>query len=92
MQDDMFEWDDVKAEVNEAKHGVTFDYAADLMLGDYVAFRANVSGDPRMKAIARDGGEHFVIVYAERGERIRIISARHATTKEGSTYERYIDR
>ena len=36
MQDDQFEWDDEKAETNEEKHSVSFDYAAELLLGDYV--------------------------------------------------------
>ena len=53
MQDDQFEWDDEKAETNEEKHSVSFDYAAELLLGDYVAFRAFVKGETRFKALAR---------------------------------------
>lgn len=89
MQDDMFERDDQRAKTNESKHSVTFDHAADLLLGDYVAFQANVSGEPRIKATARDWGEYFVVVYTERKGRLRIISARHANEKEAATYERY---
>lgn len=92
MQDDMFERDDQRAKANEGKHSVTFDYAADLLLGDYVAFQANVSGKPRIKATARDRCEHFVAAYTERKGRLRIISARHASEKEAATYERYNNR
>lgn len=87
-----FEWDKRKAEANERNHSVTFDEAADMLLGDYVAFRANVKGESRFKAIARIRGEYFAIVYTERGNAIRIISARHATPREGATYEKHIDR
>ena len=91
MQDDQFEWDDEKAETNEEKHSVSFDYAAELLLGDYVAFRAFVKGETRFKALARDRGEYFVVVYTEREGRIRIISARHASEKGASSYERYFN-
>ncbi len=53
MQDGQIEWDDEKAETNEGKRSVSFDYAAELLLGDYVAFRAFVKGETRFKALAR---------------------------------------
>ncbi len=89
MRSDEFEWDDEKAEANERKHSVPFDYAAELLQGDYIAFHARVSGESRVKALARDCGEYFVVIYTEREGRVRIISARHATEKEAATYERY---
>lgn len=89
MQDELFEWDDDKADVNEAKHKVTFDYAAELLQGDWVGFKARVSGEPRTLALARDGGQYFVVIFTMRAGRYRIISARHATKREAATYERY---
>lgn len=87
-----FEWDPEKAFSNERKHGVTFDEAALMLLGDYVELPAKVRGEARWMALARDGGEFFAIVFTRRGENIRIISARHATIPKRITYERHIDR
>ena len=84
-------WDSDKAHKNLLKHGISFDEAAWLLDGDYVAFKANVNGEPRVKAITRCLGEYFAIVFVERDSVTRIISARHATAKERSCYDRHIN-
>jgi hypothetical protein len=77
--------------LNAEKHGVTFDEAA-------TAFRdplARIFDDP-----VHSSGEHrellvghsrrarlIVVSFAERGDRIRIISARNATKRERRDYE-----
>jgi uncharacterized DUF497 family protein len=43
-------------------------------------------GEQRFQIIGRAGGKLVTVVYTERGERIRIISARQATRRE---YDRY---
>ena len=86
-----FEWSASKARLNAEKHGVTFDEAA-------TAFRdplARIFDDP-----VHSSGEHrellvghsrrarlIVVSFAERGDRIRIISARNATKRERRDYE-----
>ena len=84
-----FEWDDAKADQNERKHGIAFEEAAEILCGDYVAFRARVHGENRTKAIGRSAGEYIAVIYTERGDGIRIISARHATQSERSSYDQY---
>ncbi len=87
----VFEWDPNKARSNLAKHGVSFDEAS-------TAFRDALSitiGDPlhseyedRFVLIgASCRNRLLVVVHTERGDRIRIISARVATRQERIRYE-----
>ena len=86
-----FEWDPEKARTNVAKHGVSFDEASTV-------FRDPLSiaiGDPlhsededRLVLIGSSCRNRLlVVVHTERGDRIRIISARPATTRERLRYE-----
>ena len=87
----VFEWDSRKARANVAKHGVTFDEAS-------TAFQDGLSvniGDPlhsededRFVLVGHSHlGRLLVVVHTERGDRIRIITARLATARERRTYE-----
>lgn len=82
-------WDKDKARINEEKHGVTFEEAAEILVGDYIEFESNANGEKRSRAVARIRGEYLTVVYARRGETKRIISARHSSQKERYQYERY---
>lgn len=82
-------WDKDKARINEEKHGVTFEEAADILVGDYIEFESNANGEKRSRAVTRIRGEYLTVVYARRGETKRIISARHSSQKERQQYERY---
>ncbi len=84
-----FEWDDAKAASNLAKHGVPFDYAAQVFLDEAVIdFDASreADGEARRKAVGQIGGRVFTVVYARRGDAIRIISARRANAMERKAY------
>jgi len=84
-----FEWDDAKAATNLAKHGVPFDCATRVFLDDAVVnFDASreTDGEARRKAVGRIDGRVFTMVYALRGDAIRIISARRADATERKTY------
>ena len=82
-------WDKDTAQINEEKHGVTFEEAAEVLLGDYIEFESNANGEKRSRAVTRIRGEYLTVVYARRGETKRIISARHSSQKERQQYERY---
>lgn len=82
-------WDKDKARINEGKHGVTFEEAAEVLSGDYIEFESNANGEKRSRAVTRIRGEYLTVVYARRGETKRIISARHSSQKERQQYERY---
>ena len=84
-----FEWDSEKAATNLKKHGVDFADAA-LTLYDPLALTIldENQQEERFITVGMDAlGRILVVVYAWRGERIRIISARLATPRERRQYE-----
>lgn len=87
MRDDRFEWDDRKAASNLRKHKISFEKAREVFDAD--RFLDRMDDDPdevRGIRIAEVEGRLVTVVYAERGQRIRIISARKATSQEQQDY------
>jgi uncharacterized protein len=85
-----FEWDDRKAILNLAKHGVSFEMAKEVFHDtDAVDFedRTMDYGELRRRIIGVGGGVFLMVAYTDRGEAIRIISARRATKVERRFYE-----
>lgn len=86
-----FEWDDDKAAKNIAKHGVSFDEAA-TVFGDPLAvtyFDPDHSDDEDRFltfGYSREG-VLLIVSHTDRGDAIRIISARRATRRERRIYE-----
>jgi len=86
-----FEWDPRKAAINIAKHAVSFEEAA-TVFGDPLGL---IRSDPRHSMVE----ERYVILgvsrprrllavmFVNRNERVRIISARRATRRERRNYE-----
>ena len=83
-----FEWDETKNETNIKKHKISFETAVHVFDDpDYIEmydFEHSVD-EERFIAIGRVGDILFV-VFVERGENIRIISARLATDTEKELY------
>ncbi len=86
-----FEWDTNKARRNLAKHGVSFEESSSVF-GDPLSL--TVPDPVHSKAEERCvtlGTSHrdnlLVVVHTERGDNIRIISARPASRRERRTYE-----
>lgn len=82
-----FEWDDAKAEANEAKHGVTFLEATTVF--DDVDFLVNIDPQDPSRFIAvgfSSAAQVLVVVHAVRAERTRLIPARRATVQEDRLY------
>jgi uncharacterized protein len=86
-----FEWDGGKAAANFRKHGVTFEQAAyaflDSFAVEWIDPRA-AYGEERGILLGMSGDQILSVVYTERGERLRIISARRATKHEKDHYYR----
>ncbi len=83
-----FEWDEIKAMMNVAKHGVYFEDAARVFDDEYKIIRPDKKHsqtEERFQVIGMVDDVLFVI-YTERREFTRIISARHATEKERREY------
>ncbi len=86
-----FEWDDDKAASNERKHGVPFPeaqtvFADPLALTGYDPDHSDEE-DRYITMGTSVEGRSLVISHTDRGENIRIISAREATRKERRDYE-----
>ena len=85
-----FEWDPGKAAINFDKHRVSFDEAS-TVFGDPLAGTiddpGHSEGEARFVTIGRSAqGRLIVVVHTDRGDRVRLISARRATRREGGTY------
>ncbi len=84
-----FEWDENKARSNIETHGVTFEEAAEAFFDPfYQGGDASVNDEQRNFIIGYSLSQRLLlVVYMERGERTRIISARPATRPERKLYE-----
>lgn len=86
-----FEWDPEKAGLNLRRHGVAFTEAMTIF-GDpleiTIADLRHSQEEFRFLSLGRsEAGRLLVVAYAEREGRIRIISARMATSRERRNYE-----
>ena len=84
-----FEFDPAKAHSNLRKHGVSFAHA-EQALRDELAFTTedpDSVGERRFVTLGVDAlGRVLVVVYTQRGERTRVISARKASRGESEQY------
>jgi uncharacterized DUF497 family protein len=85
------EWDESKNLLNQKKHRVSFEEAAtvfadplEIMIDD----PDHSSAEHRFISIGESFMKRLLVVsYAERGDKIRIISARRPTTRESCLHE-----
>ncbi len=87
----LFEWDGKKAKQNLKKHGVSFEEAS-TVFADPLALTVydplHTEREDRFVTLGESGGGRLlVVVFTERANRIRIISARYATSRERRNYE-----
>ena len=84
------QYDPKKGAANLKTHGVSFE-EAEAVLFDPLAFAIedpDAVGEQRFVRIGRGGSGHLVVVvYTERGDAFRLISARRPTRKERKSYE-----
>lgn len=81
----IFEWDDAKSLRNLLERGFGFDHAAAIFIGPTLEARDNRRdyGEVRVQAIGRVGDDVLYVVYSDRNEVRRIISARLANKRSG---------
>ena len=91
-----FQWDPAKAKQNLRKHGITFEWAAELFLDPLAVSifdQEHSEAQERWVTIGRDSrGRLLVLVHTFSGVsaqewKVRIISARRATKREARQYE-----
>ncbi len=86
-----FEWNDEKARSNLKKHGFDFKDAIRIFKGPVFAWSEDRGGEDRWTAIGIAQTE-LAVVFVERGNIGRIISARRATHKERTGYYANLSR
>ena len=86
-----FEWDPVKARRNRRKHRISF-YEAATVFGDPLSVTYpdpdHSASEQRFITVEMsNSGRLLIVAHADRGENIRIISARKTTQHERKHYE-----
>ncbi len=86
-----FEWDPKKAKGNRKKHGVSFEEAVSVFYDPLSATFEDPdhsNDELRLITVGFSSGNRLLIVsHSDRGEALRIISARLATTHERKRHE-----
>jgi uncharacterized DUF497 family protein len=86
-----FEWDPGKARGNRRKHRISFLEAAtvfgDALAETYPDPDHSISEQRYITVGMSSAGRVLMVAHADRGESIRIISARKATAREREHYE-----
>jgi len=90
-----FEWDSRKARSNLAKHGVGFEEGSTIF-GDPLSLTIpdpdhSLHEERYITMGTAFTGKLLVVVHTERGDNIRIISARPASRRERKVYEKVIE-
>jgi uncharacterized protein len=89
MQDEAFEWDDVKAARNRRDHDVSFEMARDVFKDIFAvewADRGQDNTEERFVTVGMVENRLLFVSYTMRSARIRIISARLAEPYERRRY------
>ena len=86
-----FEWDPRKAEINLRKHGISF-LEAGTVFGDKLAITVpdpdHSDNEDRFITIGWSNRRRLLMIsHTDRGDRMRIISARELTKAERKEYE-----
>lgn len=85
----IFEWDDRKSRWTHAERGFDFAHAARVFADPYRLERIDRRrdyGEERHQTIGEVDGKTFFVVFTQRGEAVRIISARRAHDHEDQAY------
>lgn len=84
-----FEFDPLKSQANEAKHGLDFLEAERLWLDDMLLeIPARTVDEPRFLLIGMIDRTHWSAIVTYRNHRVRIISVRRSRKEEIELYER----
>ena len=83
-----FEWDDDKNRLNIEQHGISFEDAALVFDGPVTTLFSPRFGEDRWVATGQVDQLVITVVYTERGDHRRLISARRARRKERDEYEK----
>lgn len=85
-----FEWDTAKDAANRRKHGIGFREASEIFRGLIVVSDDNRRdyGERRLIALGEYDGDVIRVVFTERGDSIRMISAWKANRHDRESYQK----
>lgn len=92
-----FEWDEIKNQINQAKHGVSFEEAKTVFYDEQALLEydeLHSENEDRFRILGcSDRGNVLLVVHCLRENEtiIRIISSRKATATERAGYERSVE-
>lgn len=81
--------DPAKSAGNEAKRGLGFAAVTALWAGPVLTLPSKQPGELRHLAIGLIEGRHWTVVYAPRGDTLRLISARRSRTNEKRIFQKF---
>ena len=93
-----FEWDEAKNQINQAKHGVSFEEAKTVFYDEQALLEydeLHSESEDRFRILGcSDRGNFLLVVHCLRENEtiIRIISSRKATATERAGYERSMEQ
>ncbi|AZV18580.1 BrnT family toxin [Mesorhizobium sp. M7A.F.Ce.TU.012.03.2.1] len=89
-----FEWDEDKNAANIAKHGISFEEAITIFEGPVVSAEDYGAYDEiRERSFGLLNGIVVIcVIHTDRGQAIRLISARKATKQERKHFDAYLKR
>jgi uncharacterized protein len=89
-----FGWDQIKSDKNLRERGFGFDYAALVFAGPVIEkIDARFEyGETRIQALGAVGEEVLLVVFNDRENVRRIISARKANRKERRIWQSFVNR
>lgn len=85
-----FEWDEEKQRINLQRHLIDFEDAITIFDAPYIRVRSDRDGEVRYLAVGMLAGIEICVIYTEREEVCRVISARRARTYERAAYHKAV--
>lgn len=90
-----FEWDEAKEQANLKKHGISFDEAKQIFDGPVlkrVDDRQDYGEVREISVGLLSPDAPVIVVHAGRGQKMRLISARKASSRERKVFYDYLER
>ena len=82
-----FEWDETKRRATIEKHGIDFVDAIIIFLGPHLILPGRSEIEQRFIAVGELDGSVIAVVFTQRGDTCRIITARKARRDERERYQ-----
>ena len=83
-----FEYDEKKSQVNQKKHGISFEEAKKLWMVPAVEIQARTEDEPRFLRIGKLKDKFYSCIFTTRKDVVRLISVRRSREEEEKIYHK----